>query len=117
MSNLRQREPSARGERKASGPSSREAPEEVDTVRGRVRFVSFKVGKSGSAIVNATPGLPDLPAQHTTMVLLQFHRRRVANMAGVNMAGRKDVVGSQSRRSGLRNLVAKHQPFPFILPR
>ena len=41
--------------------------------------------------------------------------RRAANMAGVNMAIRKDVVKSQSRRSSVGNLVAKHTPFPFIL--
>ena len=37
-----------------------------------------------------------------------------ANMTGVMMAIRKDVVQSQPRRSGLGQLVAKHSPFPSI---
>ena len=36
---------------------------------------------------------------------------RVANVAGVNMAVRKDVINSQSR-----HVVAKHPPFLFISP-
>ena len=32
------------------------------------------------------------------------------------MSGRKDAVGTRSRRSGFGNLVAKHPPFPFISP-
>ena len=37
--------------------------------------------------------------------------QEVANMAVLNMTGRNDAVGTQSCRSGLGNLVAKHPPF------